>query len=89
MSHSMQGMDTDQGRSIGQGMGQHAEQVSGIVSRVGSIVGAMKWQGADRETFLQDWQGSFAPQAENASQTLREQGDLLCRHAEAQDQASS
>lgn len=89
MSNSMRGMDTDQGRSIGQNMGQHAEQVSGVVGRVGTIVGAMKWQGKDRETFLSDWHGSFQPQANNCSETLREQGDLLCRHAEAQDQASS
>jgi hypothetical protein len=89
MSSSMQGMDTEMGRSIGTEMGSQAGQVSGMVGRISSVVGALNWQGADRETFLSDWDGSFAPQANNAAQSLEEQGGVLCRHADAQDAASA
>jgi hypothetical protein len=89
MSNSMQGMDTEQGRQIGGKMDSHAQQVSGLVGMIGGAVGAMKWQGADRQTFLSDWEGHFAPQASNAAQGLSEQGQVLIRHADAQDQASS
>lgn len=86
---SMQGMDTEMGRQIGGEMSNQAGQVSGMVGRISSVVGALNWQGRDRETFLSDWDGSFAPQANNAAQTLEEQGQVLCRHADAQDAASS
>jgi uncharacterized protein YukE len=87
--NSMQGMDTELGRQIGQQMGQQAGQVSGMVGRISSVVGALNWQGADRQTFLSDWDGSFAPQANNAAQSLDEQGSVLCQHADRQDAASS
>lgn len=86
---SMQGMDTEMGRQIGGEMSNQAGQVTGMVGRISSVVGALNWQGRDRETFLSDWDGSFAPQANNAAQTLEEQGQVLCRHADAQDAASS
>ena len=87
--NSMQGMDTELGRSIGQQMGQQAGQVSGMVGRISSVVAALNWQGTDRQTFLSDWDGSFAPQANNAAQSLDEQGSVLCQHADRQDAASS
>jgi uncharacterized protein YukE len=87
--NSMQGMDTEQGRQVSGQMDSHASQVSGMVGRISSVVGALKWQGADRETFLSDWHGSFAPQAHNAAQSLQEQAGVLNRHADAQDAASS
>ena len=87
--NSMQGMDTEMGRSVGNEMGSQAGQVSGMVGRISSVVGALSWQGRDRETFLSDWDGSFAPQANNAAQSLDEQGQVLCRHADAQDAASA
>jgi len=87
--NQMQGMDTERGRSIGQEMGSQAGQVSGMVGRISSVVGALNWQGTDRETFLSDWHGSFAPQANNAAQGLEEQGQVLCQHADRQDAASS
>ena len=86
---SMQGMDTERGRSIGQEMGQQAGQVQGMVGRISSVVGALQWQGSDRQAFLDDWHGSFAPQANNASQSLEEQGQVLCQHADRQDAASA
>jgi hypothetical protein len=89
MSSSMQGMDTEAGRQVGQNMGQHAQAVSGLVGMIGGAVGAMKWEGPDRQNFLSDWEGSFAPQAQNCSETLQEQGQVLCRHADRQDEVSS
>lgn len=87
--NAMQGMDTEQGRQVSGQMDSHASQVSGMVGRISSVVGALKWQGSDRETFLSDWHGSFAPQAHNAAQSLQEQAGVLNRHADAQDAASS
>ena len=87
--NSMQGMDTDMGRQVSGQMDSHAGQVSGMVGRISSVVGGLKWNGTDRETFLSDWHGSFAPQANNAAQTLDEQGSVLCQHADRQDAASS
>ena len=89
MSNRMQGMDTEQGREIGQNMGAQAGQVAGMVSSISAMIQGLNWQGADRQTFESDWSGSFAPQASNASQTLEEQGRVLCQHADRQDAASS
>lgn len=89
MSNSMQGMDTEQGREVGQNMGSQAGAVAGMVSSISAMVQGLKWTGKDRETFESDWSGSFAPQANNAAQTLEEQGRTLCWHADRQDAASS
>jgi hypothetical protein len=89
MSNSMQGMDTEYGREVGQNMGQQAGQVAGMVANITAMIQGLKWQGADRQNFESDWHGSFAPQANNASQTLEEQGRVLMWHAERQDAASS
>ncbi len=89
MSSRMQGMDTEQGREIGQNMGSQAAQVSGMVAGITAMVQGLKWQGADRQNFENDWVGSFAPQATNASDTLEQQGRFLCEHADRQDAVSS
>ena len=89
MSHRMQGMDTEQGRQIGQNMGAQAGQVSGMVAGISAMIQGLSWQGSDRQAFEADWTGSFAPQATNASRTLEEQGHVLCVHADRQDAVSS
>lgn len=89
MSSRMQGMDTDQARQVSGNMDSHAAQVAGIVQHVGNVVGALNWQGADRHAFESDWQGSFAPNANAASQSLSEQAHVLRTHADRQDAASS
>lgn len=89
MSQSMQGMDTEHGREVGQNMGQQAGQVSGMVANISAMIQGLKWQGSDRQNFESDWSGSFAPQANNAAQTLDEQGRVLIVHADRQDAASS
>ena len=89
MSQSMQGMDTEHGREVGQNMGQQAGQVSGMVANISAMIQGLKWQGSDRQNFESDWHGSFAPQANNAAETLDEQGRVLIVHADRQDAASS
>lgn len=89
MGNNMQGMDTEHGREVGQNMGSQAGQVAGMVSSITAMIQGLKWTGSDRETFESDWTGSFAPQANNAAQTLEEQGRTLCWHADRQDAASS
>jgi hypothetical protein len=89
MSQHMQGMDTEYGREVGQNMGSQAGQVAGMVANISAMIQSLNWQGNDRQNFESDWSGSFAPQANNAAQTLDEQGRCLCWHADRQDAASS
>lgn len=89
MSANMQGMDTEYGREVGQNMGQQAGQISGMVANITAMIQGLKWEGPDSRNFSSDWTGSFAPQANNASQTLDEQGRTLLWHADRQDAASS
>lgn len=89
MSSSMQGMDTEHARSVGQNMGEYAGQVAGVVSSISAVIGSLKWQGPDRQGFESDWTGSFAPSASAASESLSDQGRVLCVHADRQDEASS
>src|SRR4029079_2789565 len=80
MTQRMQGMDTEYGREVGQNMGSQAGQVAGMVANITAMIQGLKWQGNDRQNFESDWTGSFAPQANNASQSLEEQGrGLLCQ----------
>ncbi|GAB3068399.1 hypothetical protein [Nocardioides zeae] len=89
MSSSMQGMDTEYARSVGQNMGEHAGQVAGVVSSISAMISGLNWQGPDRSSFESDWTGSFAPSAAAASESLSDQGRVLCVHADRQDEASS
>ena len=89
MTQRMQGMDTEYGREVGQNMGSQAGQVAGMVANITAMIQGLKWQGPDSENFSSDWHGSFAPQANNASQSLEEQGRVLMWHADRQDAASS
>lgn len=89
MSSNMQGMDTDQARETAGQMSNHAGAVAGVVSSISGVIGALNWQGADRKAFESDWSGSFAPQANNASESLQSQSNDLLRHADNQDAVSS
>jgi hypothetical protein len=89
MTQRMQGMDTEHGREVGQNMGSQAGQVAGMVANITAMIQSLNWQGTDRQNFESDWSGSFAPQANNCSQSLEEQGRVLCWHADRQDAASS
>jgi hypothetical protein len=89
MSANMQGMDTEQGREVGQNMGSQAGQVSGMVAGISAMIQGLNWQGNDRQHFENDWHGSFAPQANNAAETLEQQGRILIVHADRQDAVSS
>lgn len=89
MSAHMQGMDTEYGREVGQNMGQQAGQIGGMVANITAMIQGLKWEGPDSRNFSSDWHGSFAPQANNAAQTLEEQGRTLLWHADRQDAASS
>ena len=85
----MQGMDTEHARQVSQSMGQQAGQIAGVVSRISSVIGALNWEGPDKRAFSADWDGSFAPEANQASESLDEQSRVLAHHADRQDQASS
>ncbi|WP_440900025.1 hypothetical protein [Actinosynnema sp.] len=88
MSTSMQGMDTEYARSVGQNMGEHAGQVAGVVSSISAMIQGLNWQGSDRRAFENDWTGSFAPSATACSESLGDQGRVLCVHADRQDEVS-
>lgn len=89
MSTPMQGMDTEYARNVGQNMGEYAGQVAGVVSSISAMISSLNWQGPDRTGFESDWTGSFAPSATAASESLSEQGHVLCTHADRQDEASA
>lgn len=85
----MQGMDTEYARQVSQSMGQQAGQIAGVVARISGVIGALSWEGPDKRAFSQDWDGSFAPEANLAAESLEEQSRVLVQHADRQDQASS
>jgi uncharacterized protein YukE len=88
MSNSMQGMDTEQGRAVGGKMGGQAQAIHGVFASVMPAVAGLKWNGADAGRFRDDMD-TFKGQAGQAADDLHEQGQVLVRHADAQDQASA
>lgn len=89
MNSNVQGMDTEQAREISRNMNQQAGQVAGVVAGISSMLAGVQWSGPDAENFTQDWNGSFAPQAQGAADSLDEQAGVLRTHADRQDQASA
>lgn len=89
MNSNVQGMDTEQAREVSRNMNQQAGQVAGVVASISGMLAGVNWRGADAEGFVNDWNGSFAPQAQGASQSLEEQSGVLANHADRQDQASA
>lgn len=89
MSSSMQGMDTDEARQVSASMDEHAQGVNGVVANISGVIQGLNWHGPDRQGFESDWNGSFAPNANSAADSLSEQARNLNRHADAQDAVSS
>jgi uncharacterized protein YukE len=89
MAANVQGMDTEQAREVSQNMNQQAGQVAGVVSGISSMLAGVNWTGPDAANFTNDWNGSFAPQAQNASASLEESSAVLRNHADRQDEISA
>lgn len=89
MNSNVSGMDTEQAREVSRNMNQQAGQVAGVVSNISAMLASVNWTGPDAEGFVNDWNGSFAPQANGAAQSLDEQSAVLRTHADRQDQASA
>ena len=89
MQNQMLGMDTEQARQHAQHLDSHAEAVNSMVSSITQALGSVTWIGQDATSFGSDWQSSFAPQAQGATQSLQDNAQVLRKYADAQDAVSS
>lgn len=82
------GIDPDQSRQSAQQMDASADNLSGMVGMIGALMSQVVWEGADAERFHADWQGSFQPQLNQATETIRANAVELNRRAAMQEEVS-
>jgi hypothetical protein len=88
MGSNMQGMDTEMGRAFGSKMGSQAEILSGTFTEIMGAYDALDWLGKDADEFGKDMH-VLGGHVSNASASIQEQGQVLIKHADAQDEISS
>lgn len=84
----MSGMDTEEGRNTSRNMDQHASAVGQMVGGISNMLGSVVWVGSDAKRFHSDWNGSFAPQANGAVESIQQNAQVLRQHADRQDSVS-
>ncbi len=89
MGSNLQGMDTEHAREVSGQMDSHAGQVSGVCAKLLARVSATSWVGPDKEAITTDIGQHFLPNANAASESIREQARALNEHADRQDAVSS
>ena len=89
MANNMQGMDTDHAREVSGQMDSHAGAVSGVCAKLLQRVSGTSWIGPDKEAITNDIGNHFLPNANAASDSIREQARALNEHADRQDAVSS
>ena len=64
-------------------------QMQGLIGMFTSMLGEIFWEGDDKRNFEADWHGSFRPEAERATQGLRDTSAEFLRRAAAQEELSN
>ena len=89
MANNMQGMDTEEARTVANQMGEHAGMVGGVCARLLARVTATSWVGPDKDSIADDIGNSFIPNANAACREIEQQASYLIAKADEQDSVSS
>lgn len=83
------GIDTQATRGNAKQMQSNADDLGSMVSDIGSLLESVLWLGPGAQRFKSDWDGSMAPQMQQASDSLRSNAAEMNRRADMQDAASA
>ena len=89
MSANMQGMDTEEARSVAQNMDSNAAVVGDVCARLLARIQGTSWVGQDKDRISDDIGNSFIPNANAACEDIKQQASYLIAKADQQDAVSS
>jgi len=91
MSHDpsrFYGIDTQYARDSSRQMDSGAQDLNGMVGDITAMLHSVVWTGPAAQRFKADWDGSFRPELQAATQSLESSAAELRRRADIQDEVS-
>lgn len=82
------GADVEQLRMLSREFEHNATELEALVSRLGSRVSSVAWQGPDARKFSSDWNDRLSGSIRNVAQTLREASERAAGNARDQEATS-
>ncbi len=86
---SFHGMDTEQVAALGTRMTAVADRLRAIESTLTSRLHQVGWQGADRERFVQEWDGAYVASLRTAAAALEQAAAVAAENVRAQESVSA
>lgn len=86
---SFRGMDTEQMAALGEQLATVAARVRELEQRVGARLEQAGWVGADRDRFVQEWQGRHAAALRTAAEALEAARAVAAANVAGQERVSS
>lgn len=86
---SFHGMDTEQVAALGTRMTAVADRLRTIESTLTSRLHQVGWQGADRERFVQEWDGAYVASLRTAAAALEQAAAVAAENVRAQETVSA
>jgi len=86
---SFHGMDTEQVAALGTRMTAVAERLRTLEAHLTSRLQQAAWQGADRERFVQEWDGAYVASLRTAASALEQAAAVAAENVRAQESVSA